>query len=562
MATNDLPWGDDNFVPVMGSKIYPLWHIWAKYQTWLGGNAEGRYIPKVGDYVEDTDFHITYLVLSLNEFYVPNLKRITPKVIADQDSEDLLIGQTSDSFVCYVDTTVTPHRLQVDGRCHVNALNAVSARIYRGNPINGKEEIISLVLDQSGLPIGTSIPLKLSVIPNGQNVAQYYIPTAYTNVDLVNGEFLYAVLFDDTGAVLSSKALRGVVTSFLSSPDQALKAVVALGLEGPLMSSSVPNQLEIPLNLIKSSINLTGVVSYNSGTAKRGYVDGQKFNLLGMEAFAPTQAGQTFPMHLRYLLSDDEVSFMNGSAISAERYVNTPINCITVDVENQLSVKLYPSPEWWNPQVGYRLRWYMLNLDRNVAYDVTNLVEVNLGSAAFDPFLTGARQHLSVAIDLSKVNGAWRAYRHVQTVDITLLRMGNVPGQRWRIAYDPNQDPEYGIGTELKTKFVNANITEVDLTGGHATIEDWMKAYYYNTKPLINPEMENKPVYPTHYILANSDKTKSIKINIEDYWKRRFTTTFAFTNNEVWYMHFVKQGAVGDLILSVAPVVNDSVVSW
>ena len=112
MATNDLPWGDDNFVPVMGSKIYPLWHTWAKNQTWLGGNAEGRYIPKVGDYVEDTDFHITYLVLSLNEFYVPNLKRITPKVIA---VDWVTTIDTSRYCIARIDVTATVNLQTVRG---------------------------------------------------------------------------------------------------------------------------------------------------------------------------------------------------------------------------------------------------------------------------------------------------------------------------------------------------------------------------------------------------------------------------------------------------------------
>jgi hypothetical protein len=556
---NPLPWGSDGAVPIRDTSN--LWHRWAKKEIWLGDLANGKYIPKVDDYVEDTDYHITYQVIGHNDDWTPILKRITPKPIADMDSEDLLMGQTRDAFRCFIDKSVMPHRLQVDGRCYVNARNAKTARVYRGNPVNGAEEIISLMLDQSGLPIGTAIPLQLCVIPNGENVAQYYVPTAYTTTDVKNGEFLYVALFDDTGAPLSSKELRATVTSFTSSNDLTIKAVTGIALEGPLMSKLVPDRLEVPLNLTLNSINLLGVINYNSGEPKKMNVDGGRMTLLGLSSFVPTQAGEHFKMSLRYALSQSEVSY-TGSEVGASRFITHDIDCLVVDVENQLTVKLFPYPVWVSNAAGYRLRWFLLNLDRNMMYDVSTLVETGQGSPVLDPTLYGVKQQLTVALDLSKVNGNWRAWRFVQTIGITLLRAGDLTGTKWRVSFDPNQTPEYGEGNSFRAKFINQNLSEIEVKSDYATKEAWLAAFYDNTRPLTNPLYETEPVQPTHFIFTDGNGTNKVKLLISDYWNKRFTVNFGVTQDTTWYLQFVKEGAQGDLVLAVAGAPVNQVLTW
>lgn len=561
VPSGPLPWGTDGAVPIKNWDIDPLFKTWAKDQCYFGDVANGRYIPKILDNIFDRDYHIEYQVIGLTPLWIPILKRITPKPIADMDSEDLLLGQSNDSFRCYIDKETMPHRLQVDGRCYVNGRNATSARVYRGNPIDGVEEIVSLVLDQSGMSIGTLIPLQLCYAPNGQNVAQYYVPTAYTTTDIKDGEFLYVVLFDDTGAVLSSRGLRAVVTSFTSSTDLSLKAITGIALEGPLMSSLVPNRMEVPLNLLIDSINLQGVVNYNSGTPSRMNVDGGRFELLGINTFLPTQAGQHFTMNLKYSLSQGEVSF-TGGAVGPERFIIEPIDVLVTDVENQLTVKLYPFPVWQDAMRGYRLRWFMLNLDRNIMYDVTGLVEIGTDSPAFDPLMYGAKQQLTVAVDLSKVNGGWRAWRFVQTVAITLLRAGSQIGQGtlWKVAFDPNQTPEFGDDNLIKSRVINQNLSELEFKSGYTTQAAWLNAFYYNTKPLTNPQLESEPVVPTHFIITDGN-SNSVKLPLSA-WNVKSTVNFSVLQGTTWYMKFVKQGPTSDLVLGVAGAPVQQVTAW
>lgn len=559
MADNPIPFGDDGFAPVQDPSS--LWAVRAKFNTWLGENGSGKIILKLHDYMEDTDFHITYKCIGHDSRYIPVLKRVTPAVTADIDSEDLLLGQTRDAYRCFVDKKVIPHRLHVDSRCYINARNAATARVYRGNPINGAEEIVSVVLDQAGLPIGTLIPLELSVIPNGENVAQYYVPTAYTNTDIKNGELLWVVLYDASGAPLSQRSLRATLASFSISNDVSVKAVTGIALEGPLMSRLVPNRMEVPLNLTLNSFNLVGVVNYNSGEPKRTNVDGGRFTLMGMNAFIPSQAGEHFRMDLRYSLAQGEVSF-TGEEVSASRFITEEIDVVVVDVENQLSVKLLPYPVWINGASGYRLRWFLVNLERNTMSDVSSLVETANGSPVLDPTLYGVKQNLTVAIDLSKANGNWRAWRHIQTVGVTFLRPGNEAGDKWRIAFDPNQQPEYGIGLNIRTRFVNQNLTEVELGSGFATKEEWLKAFYYNTKPLTDPRLETQAPAPDFFTFGDGTGHNYVRLSINEHWNRRFTVDFLVAPDSTWYLHFYKQNAQDELTLSIAGAPVQQVAAW
>lgn len=559
MADTPLPFGTDGFVPVRDTSSF--WAIYAKDDCWLGDKASGKIIPKLKDYVEDTDFHITYQVIGYNDIWVPILKRVTPLPVADMESEDLLLGQTRDAYRVLIDKKVIPHRLQVDGRCYVNARNAATARVYRGNPVNGAEEIVSLVLDQAGLPIGTLIPLVLSSIPNGQNVSQYYVPTAYTNADIKDGEFLWVVLYDATGAPLSSKGLRAVITSFTTGTDVSIKAVTGIALEGALMSKLIPNRLEIPLNLTLNSINLMGVVNYNSGEPKKQPVDGNRFTLLGLNAFAPTQAGQVSRMDLRYALNQGEVSYV-GTEVSASRFVMERIDVVVVDVENQLSVKLMPYPVWMGNLLGYRLRWFLVNLKRDIMYDVSSLVETGNGSPVLDPLLYGVKQNLTVAIDLSKVNGQWRAWRHVQTVGITLLRSADQVGTKWRIGFAPNQVPEYGENLVIRSLLVNQNLVQLDIKSGFNTLTEWLNGWYYNTLPLTNPRLEANPLVPTHVVFTDGSSTNQVKLKIEDYWNNRFTFNSPVLTQQTWFLQFVRETAQGDLVLGVSGAIVQQVQAW
>jgi len=563
IPTTPLPWGTDGAVPVKDWDTNSLWRAWSMKQIYLGNIGTGKFIPKIDDYVVDTDTNITYKVVHLNDFWIPTLERVTPLQTFDSDAEDIFIGSGDTTYRCYIDKSVVPHRMQVDARCYVNSTASATARVYRGNPFNGTEEIISLVMDNSGLVIDTQIPLVLSYIPNGQNVSQWYVPTAYTNHDIQNGEMLYIVFYDSTGAILSSRRLLASITAFTVGTDVGIAAVIGIALEGPLMSTMVPNRLEVPLNLTLNSINLEGVVHYNSGLPKRYPVNGIRFDLMGMNAFVPTQAGQHFPMVLKYNLLQNEVSY-TGGIIGTDRFITEIIDVQVVDVENQLTVKLYVYPRWIDNINGYTLTFFLMNLDRNVLYDVTTLVQLGNNSPAFNPFQYGTKQQLIYRINLNHVNSSWRSFIHVQTIGITLLAPGSQLGQQtlFRVNFDPLQNPEFGQDIMVKSKFINQNISEVLVQSGFGSKEQFLEHFYDNTKPLLDPNLESHAPEPTHMVFMNQMGNWSVRLKISDYWNKKFTTNFPVNHGEQWFLKFVKETGQQDLDLSIAGFIVEGVNSW
>ena len=529
-----------------------LWRIWALKDIWFGQEGLNKYIPKIGDYVEDTEFHITYQVTKLSDLFVPTLVRVTPKPVADLDSEDVLLGQTKDTFRVWVDKSVYPHRLQVDGRTWVNARNARFARVFSGNPQTGTAKVVSIVLDPSGQVLDTKIPLELAVIRNGTSVNQYYVPAAYTQADLKNGEMCYVVFYGAESEILSSKELRVVEGSFVMDASRPLNAIVGLALESPLMSKTIPGRLEIPLNMTLNTLNMRGVVNYLSGSPQKLTVDGQHFSLVGLQSYIPSQPGDLSTMFLRYILDDDEVSFMSG-AIGQERSIQVPIEVQTVDVNPSITAKLYAYPVWTGPLNGYRLKWYMSNLDRNMLYDVTSLVTVGSASVPFNGLLYGITQNLEFVLNLEKVNGQFPNWNHVQTIGITLMRPGTESGTKWTIRNTPNQNPLYGLDTVAQTKFINQNQTLINLKSGCETKEEWLEKFYYATSPIFNPSIEgpNRAVAPDHFVIMY--QTQEVKVEM-DQWDKTHTFLYPITPNDNVYLKFVRQGVNRDLILSVAGV--------
>lgn len=553
--TNPPPRGDDNEVPIKewdsAQNLNMLWKHWGMQDIWMGsGNAAGKYIPKVLDYVEDTAARITYQVMDLDDVYKPTLERVTPRPIADLDSEDVLLSDTRDSFRVWVDKSVFPHRLQVDGRTYVNARNARFASVFRGNPYHGTAEVVSIVLDPSGQVIDTKIPLELSTLATGQNVNQYYVPTAYTKHDLKNNEMCYVEFYSAEGHFLSSKELRVIESNFVRNIDRSLRSVIGIALESPLMSKTVPGLLEVPLNLTLNSLNLTGVVNYNSGTPVRRVVDGNKFSINGMDAYIPSQPGQESPMFLKYVLAPDEVA-LRGGGISPDRSIQEPIIVKTVDVDPSITAMLYAYPVWVNQSTGYRLQWYMLNLDRNMLYDVTGLVELGPNSDPFRGLLYGQRQDLNFVLNLQKVNSQFRAWNHIQTVGITLFRDGNATGTKWSIAFTPNQNPVYGMNIAARTKMINQNLSNVDISNGFATQEEWLEALYYNTKPIFNPRLEGpeRPIPPDHFVLMHGNSETKYPL---DRWDKVNQILGTVAPNSTLFVKFVRQGVNRDMILTVA----------
>ena len=313
------------------------------------------------------------------------------------------------------------------------------------------------------------------------------------------------------------------------------------------MSSTDPNTLLVPINVPISSISMMGVVSYNDGSNVQLPIDGTKFSLMGLRSFVPTIENIEQPIVLKYSLSTDEVVFGGLGGTNTEK--TKPYTIKTVPTDGTFNVKLFYYPIWIDAMNGYRLEWFMYNMDRNSSLLVTQYVTVAPNTIGFQPKAYGVNQSFVVSVDLQQINGNNNQYVFTQNVDITLIQNGVSAGTCWTTAYEYNQTPRYGVNTFAATNFVNQNLTKLHLDSGAATLTDWLNKVYYATIPLIDANTEVELPVPTHFQVLVNGQWHDFDVAL---WNTELTINSAIPNYSTLFVRFIKRTQANDLHLSIA----------
>ncbi|WP_233875023.1 hypothetical protein [Paraburkholderia adhaesiva] len=151
-GTVELPTGTDGGVPIR-SPDNSLWQIWAYQNLWLGAAGTNKYIPKVNDYVCDYTINEWWRVTLIDPItYVPTLVPLTTTPNEAMTEGDLLQGvgpgTMADTFRVYLDTSVIPFILAVDGRLWYPGPDVVRGGLTRSDShlrfLSGTSEAIML----------------------------------------------------------------------------------------------------------------------------------------------------------------------------------------------------------------------------------------------------------------------------------------------------------------------------------------------------------------------------------------------------------------------------------
>jgi len=544
--------GSDGHVPVYDPSA--RWTIWALHEIYTGTTALNKYVPKVGDYIIDTDTDERFKVIEVDPSTLISrtVKIKTVKEVA-LSTDDLLMGPeggaVSDTYRIYVDKSVVPNTLAVDTRLRFGGSMTSHVQIFRGSKLDGTSQVVSAFYDPSGNLLGTNVPLELVAERELTNHSIKIVSACYTSQDIKNGEVLTVVAYAADGGVVSMRQLMAVETSFIRQTDTSQKYITGISLETPFLSDSDHKLIQYPLNVPTNGLNLFGVVHYSDGSKLRMPVDGTKFQVFGLEKFLSTVVGQKLPVILKYNLSPGEV--MYGNTTGATNYICERYELITVKAEGTYSMKLYGYPVWVDAINGYRLDWWMLNLDRKEYYHVTPYVRINENTAPFNPILYGSNQRLSVSINLRDVNGVFKNYIHTQIIDIALMRPGaDHTGTQWIIGFEMAQNPPFGRENAVALTFINQNLKRLNLTMGETELQNWLQRTYKETRPLYNPAIELEAPTPNMFmvILPNG---KSYEYTIEQ-WNSEIVINDLLADSSTIYVLFFKRTPETDFYLSIA----------
>lgn len=535
--------GTDGISPIYQPEA--RWCTWSMDEVYFGQQGLNKFVPKVNDYVEDTASNVTYKVTSIDSVtLIPTLVQISTDGNIIPGDDDPLVssgpGVPSDTYRVYLDKSVTPYTFSVDMGLKIPGSMSSYAKIFKGTNTGQDGQVLSFLYDQAGNFLTNNVPLELAQSSNDVNHTIKSVAVCYTNQELVNGEIVTLVIYSSSGGVVYKRRLIVENTTFIRSVSSSQKYISHISLKSPFLSVSEDHVLDYPLNANISSLNMIGVVHYSDGSTIELPVDGTKFVMHGLQSYVSTVPGQRINLALTYNLSPDETAY---GPMTVAYFINT------VTQQGAYTVKLYPYPVWVDSVNGYRLRWFMLNLDRNVFTEVTNLVTFNNPNTFFDPLSYGTLQRLSVRINLKDVSGSYKSYIHTQIVDVVLRNQGTERTTNWTVSTNPGQTQPYGVGIHAQGKVINSNLGNLKLSSGFTNLNDWLTGVYFNTKPLTDVRLEAVAPTPTHFSVIVAGIPYEFPITA---WNDVLAVGGGIVVNSTLIVKFIKRTGITDMVLSVA----------
>lgn len=543
--------GTDGTYPLIEDE--PLWRMWSMPQIYTGAAAENRYVPKIKDWVCDPDTGEIWVVDHIDPISLtPTLRPIDlAKVSGAFDSIGGVIatgpGAPSDVYKLYINTEVYPHTLAVDSAVYVRGQDVSYYKVFSGyDTTEATGKVISKRYDASNNFIGNSIPLALAEVDSHVNYFTKYFPRCHCTEELQNDELVTVVIYADDGHVVYKRQLLVEVTNTISDAHASVKYITDIALESIWLSASNANMIEFPLNIPMNALNMMGVVLYSDGSQVKYPVNGDKFAMPGLNGYLSSIPGHPADLVLRYTLSQDEQAYsVNGAN---NRYITKPYKISTVNENKSIAVKLYGYPEYQSDALGYRMRWYLMNAERNVYFDVSSLVTFSENTGAFEPKLWGVVQRKSVSLNLAEVSGAFFPFVHTQLVDIILFGPpSNDASNAWlvsTVASDTN--PKFGQGI-----FGRVVGNKVNFKSGFETQSEWLEAFYERTYPLIDQGYESEAPMPSHFVVNYEGTETEYPISS---WGEDITIAPAAMYGKTVSLRFIKRTATTTLQLSYAAV--------
>ncbi len=531
--------------------------IWRRDEI-VTEDSDGKWVPNPQDLVFDP---VQGFMLVTEVDYTTGMSVLTPWYMpereTDNDGIDVLIGTgpgyVSESYRLFLDQSVTPHTLSPDSRLMFYGSMVDHYKVFLGSDINLDEgKVISTFYDGGGNFLGTSIPLESVEISDAEQDVVKAPMAGYTTEAMEDGELCTLVAYAQDGKVVSIAQLLVKNTAAIRHPDTARKYVSAISIDTPFSSSADPQTIEFPLNVTVESLPMTGLVHYSDGSKHRLPIDGGKFSLYGINNYIATVVGQEFPMVLAYNLAEDEVSY--NLEPTANRRLTVPYKAKTAPRDGAYEVKLFVFPIWQDAERGYRLEYWLYNLDRQTFYNATPYVQMGVNSQPFRPTEYGVMQSLTVAVDLNKVDGRFAQYRHVQSFQIALMARGDAEQPNWVVYFRPDQEQGYGQNLIADLEYVNTNYWHLYLANGMPSKEVWLKELYYGIEPLVNEATEVLPPEPTHFRVRFLHNSWEFTV---DQWDEALVVINDLKRGELVYIEWIRRTYDSDLQLGISalPVV-------
>lgn len=540
--------------PIRGGNDDTSWKIWNINDIYRGNpdTRELHYVS-IGDMVIDLSGGIErrYYVKSIDDATrVPEL--IPLRQLKESDSQDDVStfavgpGWASESWRCFYDDTVEPHSLRVDGKFYCHGSLATHCKIFAGVDTDKyKGKVISQYRDINSNQVSENIPLEL--VGFRDNVAIKTPMIAHTTHKLQDGDIVTVVTYSADGVVFQQDRLIVVKTADVRRSEVGKRFVESIELVTPFLSESDDREVLFPINMDKEAVFLMCRINYSDGQHKELAVDGGRVQLHGWDTYIPSVRGKALPLVLQYQLADNEES--TEALRGTNRFMTKTYTARTKEVDGAYSVRLSILPQWngseWD--LGYRLH----NLDRNISYDVSDVVEAASNSVPFNPRKFGVAQRVVVALQLDKVNSSFYRFRHVQAFEVSVMGPPTMDTSPFYIGYHSGQDPYYG--QDVKALLSSQGDRHyLDFSSSAQTQADWLEKLFYRTEPMYNRFAETEAPKPTHVIFRAPGVEETFDINN---WRGQNEIPTTIPNGTVGSLEWILKDNNTVMYLGASPIV-------
>lgn len=526
---------------------------WREFARWEIMPA-GPWVPNPKDRIFDEDNGFWIVDTVDYSTGLSTLRKWNPPEDPAGDADDLIVGvgpgYSSESYRVFLDQSTTPFTLSPDFRLHGYSRNAAYYRVFLDADISEEYgKVISTMYDSSGNFLGDTVPLIQIDDPQSPTGTSVWLSEGYTSEKMDNGQLVTIVFYNADGGQLSQAQCLIHNSAAVRRADASKKYVQALYLDSPYISSADRQVVEFPVNATVESLPLTAVVQYSDGTHYRSTIDNNRVFLWGLENYIATEPGQEFDMTLAYQLASDEISY--NMTPSTERRITASYIARSVQAKGAFNCKLFVYPVWVNAAQGYRLEFWMYNIDRQLYYNVTPYMELGSNSNPFDPKAYGVVQTMTWALDINKVDGRFPIFRKVQVIQLALLNSGDNQQANWEIHFTPDQAAAYGRGLVADMEYVNVNYYKLHLANGAVTQAQWLDKMFYAAQPLYNTDTESEAPTPTHFIVQTLHNEYEFAVS---QWGADLVVNNDLADGELLYIRWIRRTYDSDLQLAITAV--------
>lgn len=550
----------------------PVWDPEGLFKEWaydeiyfgkdkIGEGHKGRFVPNVGDKVWSPE-RGTYYVTELNPTtLIPVLTRYVEPSTGGADSKDWLLGVGNrwpqQGFFIYADNEQEIPRVSADAQAIFRHPAISYFRLY-GYDDQGNLEVISAWFNQTGDYDGDQIPrliVESTISPEGYT---YYVPEAFwATRKLIEKEEVKLVGFSSENNEVAEAGFVVRLGNYVRRGNTPVRRIASIELRCAYLSPTEENRIRIPTGTNIASVAMMCRLNYESGAYIDLPIDGTKVRIQGLEESISSSPGWLHNIILYYYLGEGEAYV--GSESNDGKSLRKVYKVEVDPTQDTYGFKLFVYPSWIDANNGYGLIGLLHDYDHSQVYDVTELMEFTTNSGEWDPLKYGSKQYLRLAVDVEKVDPRYSAYRHVQTVQITLLNAGTVDvDNHWRVYFEDGQSPAYGDNCRAILTYVSSQVWTGDLSCGAASVDEWLDKLYYRTLPLFDPTTEKAPLVPTHFVFTL--RGQRYRHPISD-WNSVIQVKTGGKQGETSVIHFISSYNGVDLYLGSSGLFTQQVIS-